>query len=255
MNNFSISLKGATGTDFASAGKMLRRIIGKEVMRFQYLMQSERLTELKCRQYRAIVRMDAEGNFTMTDETLKDSLLTLSQLLQKHYGQSAVILIDEYDVPLDRAYQSGYYDTMIELLKGLFGHAFKTNDSLFFAMLTGCLRISKESIFTGLNNFDVYTVKDVRYNEYFGFTDREVKKMLDYYGWAERYGIIKERYDGYCFGNLEIYCLWDVISYCHALKMNPSVNPQNYWVNTSGNDIIRNFLIRQMQPQGMKSND
>lgn len=238
----SISLKGASGTEFDSAKRMLRRIIGKEAMRFHFLMKSDTLTELECRQYKAIVKMDEEGNFIMTDEVLKDSLLTLSQLLHKHYGRTAIILIDEYDVPLDQAYQSGYYDNMVDLLKGLYGQALKTNDSLAFAVLTGCLRISKESIFTGLNNFNVYTVKDVQYNEYFGFTDTEVKRMLEYYGWEERYEIVKEWYDGYRFGNLEIYCPWDVISYCHALKMNLSVNPQNYWVNTSGNDIIRNFI-------------
>ena len=155
-----------------------------------------------------------------------------------------IILIDEYDVPLDKAYQSGYYDEMVELIRGLFGQSLKTNDSLYFAVLTGCLRISKESIFTGMNNFNVYTVKDVQYNEYFGFTDTEVRNMLEYYDFTDRYDTIKEWYDGYQFGNLEIYCPWDVISYCHAIKMNPSVRPQNYWINTSSNDIIRKFISK-----------
>jgi len=240
----SINLKDVSGTDFDDAKRMLRRVIGKEASRFLFLAQSARLTEIECKQYKALLRVDEEGLFTMSDETLKDSLLTLSQLLQKHYGQSVIILIDEYDVPLDKAYQSGYYDDMVTLIKGLFGQALKTNDSLCFAVLTGCLRISKESIFTGMNNFSVYTVMDVQYNEYFGFTDAEVRRMLEYYDWTEKYGIMKEWYDGYRFGDVEIYCPWDVISYSHALRMNSSAKPQNYWVNTSSNDIIRRFLGR-----------
>ena len=238
----SITLKGATGQNFEEARVMLRRIIGKEALRFQFLMQSDRLTETDRLQYRALIAMDTTGAFTMSDELLKDSLLTLSQLLQRHYGQNVVMLIDEYDVPLDKAYQSGYYDSMVELVKVLFGNAFKTNDSLEFAVLTGCLRISKESIFTGLNNFNVYTVKDVQYNEYFGFSDAEVRKLLEYYGFTEKYDVIKKWYDGYRFGELEVYCPWDVVSYCHTLKMNPSEEPQNYWVNTSSNSIIRKFI-------------
>ena len=238
----SITLKGATGQNFEEARVMLRRIIGKEALRFQFLMQSDRLTETDRDQYRALIAMDTTGAFTMSNELLKDSLLTLSQLLQRHYGQNVVMLIDEYDVPLDKAYQSGYYDSMVELVKVLFGNAFKTNDSLEFAVLTGCLRISKESIFTGLNNFNVYTVKDVQYNEYFGFSDAEVRKLLEYYGFTEKYDVIKKWYDGYRFGELEVYCPWDVVSYCHTLKMNPSEEPQNYWVNTSSNSIIRKFI-------------
>lgn len=240
----AITLKGATGENFTEAKSMLRRIIGKETLRFQFLMQSDRLTETDRCQYEALSTMDKTGAFTMSDELLKDSLQTLSQLLQKHYGQSVIMLIDEYDVPLDKAYQSGYYDSMAELVKILFGNAFKTNDSLKFAVLTGCLRISKESIFTGLNNFNVYTVKDVQYNEYFGFSDMEVRELLEYYGFMEKHDAIKKWYDGYRFGDMEVYCPWDVVSYCHALKMSPSTEPQNYWVNTSSNDIIRRFLNR-----------
>ncbi|MDE5699323.1 MAG: ATP-binding protein [Lachnospiraceae bacterium] len=265
----SITLKGAVGGNFAEAKGMLRRIIGKEAMRFQFLMQSDRLSETERNQYEALVNTNKTGAFTMSDELLKDSLQILSQFLQKHYGQNVVILMDEYDVPLDKAYQSNYYDAMVELIRSLFGNAFKTNDSLNFAVLTGCLRISKESnvsaiaetsekrlkrfsqtsplgdvLFTGLNNFCVYTVKDVQYNEYFGFTDKEVREMLEYYGFMEKYDTVREWYDGYHFGELDIYCPWDVVSYCHALKMNASVEPQNYWVNTSGNDIIRSFLGR-----------
>lgn len=238
----SITLKSVGGRTFEEAKGMLRRMIGKEVMKFHPLMQSDKLSEIERRQYEALVNIDETGVFTMSDELLKDSLLTLSQLLEKHYGQRVVMLIDEYDVPLDAAYRSGYYDDMAELVRSLFGGAFKTNDSLSFAVLTGCLRVSKESIFSGLNNFNVYTVKDVQYNEYFGFTDAEVRRMLEYYEVMEKYDLIREWYDGYRFGELDIYCPWDVVNYCHALKMQPSVNPQNYWLNTSSNDIIRRFI-------------
>lgn len=239
-----ISLKEVTGDDFADAKSMLRRIIGKEAQRFPFLAQSDSLTEVERQQYKALVNINGEGAFTMADELLKDSLLTLSQLLQKHYGQNTIVLIDEYDVPLDKAYQADYYDAMANLLRILFGSVLKTNDSLHFAVLTGCLRVSKESIFTGLNNFNVYTVKDVRYREFFGFTDREVVEILDYYGFTEQYHFIKEWYDGYQFGNQEIYCPWDVINYCGALHDRSVTQPQNYWVNTSSNDIIRRFISR-----------
>lgn len=240
----SITLKGATGENFEEAKIMLRRIIGKEAMRFQFLLESDKIDDTERSQYKALISTDKSGTFTMADDLLKDSLLMLSQFLRKHYGQDTIMLIDEYDVPLDKAYQTGYYNSMVEFIKVLFGNAFKTNDSLKFAILTGCLRISKESIFTGLNNFSIYTVKDVQYNEYFGFTDTEVRQMLAYYGFMEKYDTIKEWYDGYHFNGLDIYCPWDVVSYCHALKMKPSTQPQNYWVNTSSNDIIRRFIAR-----------
>lgn len=238
----SISLKGVSGTNFNEAKAMLREMIGYEALRFENLLQEGNLSETECRQYKKLIELNDSGTFGMSDELLKNSLLMLSRFLKKHYGQNVIILIDEYDVPLDKAYRSGYYDEMAELVRGLFGQALKTNDSLYFAVLTGCLGISKESIFTGLNNFSVYTVKDVQYHEYFGFTDTEVQNMLEYYGFMERYDIIKEWYDGYRFSGLDIYCPWDVVSYCHAVKMNPSVKPQNYWVNTSSNDIIRTFI-------------
>ena len=240
----SITLKGASGRTFEEAMGMLRNIIGNEAMRFQFLLQSKQLTEIEHKRYEALINIDKTGSYTMSDELLKDSLLILSQLLQKHYNQSVVILIDEYDVPLDKAYQSGYYDAMVELIRVLFGNAFKTNGSLHLAVLTGCLRISKESIFTGLNNFKVYTVKDVRYKEYFGFTDQEVKQMLEYYGFTDQYNAVKEWYDGYLFGNLGIYCPWDVINYCGDLRDASVEKPQNYWVNTSSNNIIRKFIDR-----------
>ena len=240
----SITLKGATGRNFDEAKSMLRRLIGKEAQRFQVLMQSDKLTELEHQQYKTLIHMNDKGIFTMEDEVLKDSLFTLSQLLKKHYEQDVIMLIDEYDVPLDKAYQSGYYDDMVELIRSLFGNAFKTNDSLYFAVLTGCLRISKESIFTGLNNFKVYTVKDVRYKEYFGFIDTEVKQMLEYYGFTSHYDATKEWYNGYLFGNTGIYCPWDVINYCGDLRDASVTEPQNYWVNTSSNDIVRRFVSK-----------
>ncbi|MDE6601599.1 MAG: ATP-binding protein [Lachnospiraceae bacterium] len=238
----SVTLKGATGTNFAEARSMVRRAIGNEAMRFQFLLESERLTKMEQSLYESVVNIDKTGAYTMSDELLKDSLQVLSRLLEKHYGKKVIMLIDEYDVPLDKAYQSGYYEEMVELIRTLFGNALKTNESLDFAVLTGCLRISKESIFTGLNNFNVYTVKDVHYNEYFGFSDGEVRELLEYYGFMGKYDAIKEWYDGYRFGKLEIYCPWDVVCYCHALKMDASMVPQNYWVNTSSNGIVRKLI-------------
>ena len=185
---------------------------------------------------------------------MTESLFILSQLLQRHYGQNVIILIDEYDVPLDKAYQSGYYDKMVSLIGRLFGKALKTNDSLYFALLTGCLRISKESVFTGLNNFNVYTIKDVRYNEYFGFVDAEVQKMLAYYGFTAQYDSVREWYDGYRFGNLEVYCPWDVINYCDGLRDKSVSRPQNYWVNTSSNILSEALSGRQTQSSEMRSN-
>ncbi len=238
----SISLKNVAGDTFDTAKRRLRSTLAMEAGRFPFLADSGRLSEGERQQYAKLIALDDKGEFAMTDTLMENSLLILSRFLQKHYGQKVVILIDEYDVPLDKAYQSGYYDVMADFIRTLFGQALKTNGSLYFAVLTGCLRISKESIFTGLNNFNVYTVKDVQYNEYFGFLDREVMGLLEYYGFTEKYNAIKEWYDGYRFGKLEIYCPWDVVSYCHALKMNPSAHPENYWVNTSSNSIIRKFI-------------
>ena len=238
----SITLKGVEGSDFASAKGRLRTVIGNEAMRCHFLGQSEMLTDKERQRYEMLTDMGSTGSFTMPDDLLDDSLRTLSQLLHKHYGERTVILIDEYDVPLDKAYQSGFYDDMVRLIRGLFGNALKTNESLNFAVLTGCLRISKESIFTGINNFKVYTVKDVRYNEYFGFTDDEVKKMLEYYGFMDQYDAVKEWYDGYKLGNMSIYCPWDVVNYCADFRFGNAAKPQNYWINSSGNDIIRRFI-------------
>lgn len=238
----SVSLKDVSGNSFSEAVEMLRGVIGKEALRFQFLMQSDILSEAERRQYGALINVDNHGNYTMSDSSLSDSLLILSDLLQKHYEKNVVLLIDEYDVPLDKAYRNGYYDEMVEFIKKMFGKALKTNDSLQFAVLTGCLRISKESIFTGLNNFKVYTVNDVLYNEYFGFTDKEIQELLSYYGFTENYDAVREWYDGYQFGSLHIYCPWDVVNYCADLRSGNTKKPQNYWVNTSGNDIIKRFV-------------
>lgn len=238
----SITLKGATGRTFPEARAMLRRAIGNEAMRFQFLLESERLTKMEQSLYESVVNIDQTGAYTMSDELLKDSLRVLSRLLEKHYGKKVILLIDEYDVPLDKAYQSGYYDEMVELIRILFGNALKTNESLDFAVLTGCLRISKESIFTGLNNFKVFTIKDVRYREFFGFSDEEVREMLIFYGFDGQYDAVKEWYDGYRFGNLGIYCPWDVVNYCEDLRDGNVARPQNYWVNTSSNRIIRKLM-------------
>ena len=178
----------------------------------------------------------------MPIEVLASSLKTLSALLHKHYGRQVILLIDEYDVPLDKAFQYGYYDEMVSLIRNMFGNVLKTNPNLYFAVLTGCLRISKESIFTGLNNLKVLTLTDVRFDEYFGFTDTEVKDMLEYYGVSEHYGEVKKWYDGYRFGNVEVYCPWDVINYCDLLKADPNAQPQDYWSNTSGNAMVRRFI-------------
>ena len=240
----SITLKGATGRTFDEVKRMLRNIIATEAMRFQFLVQSENLTQIERKQYEKLLVLNDDGEFAMSDVLLKSSLYTLSQLLKKHYQQDVIILIDEYDVPLDKAYQSGYYDDMVDLIRSLFGNALKTNDSLYFAVLTGCLRISRESIFTGLNNFKVYTVKDVRYKEYFGFTDAEVRQVLEYYGFLAHYDAVKEWYNGYLFGNTSIYCPWDVVNYCGDLRDASVTSPQNYWVNTSSNDIIRRFVSK-----------
>ncbi len=240
----SISLKEIAGENLDAAKRILRSVLGDEAVRFSFLKESDRLTETERQQYKKLIELDNQGEYAMSDEVLSKSLLTLSRFLQKHFGRNTIVLIDEYDVPLDKAYQSGYYDGMVSLIRTLFGRVLKTNDSLQFAVLTGCLRISKESIFTGLNNFNVYTIKDVQYNEAFGFSDTEVRKLLEYYGFMEKYEAIKKWYDGYRFGELDVYCPWDVVSYCHALKMKPSIEPQNYWVNTSSNDIIRRFLSK-----------
>lgn len=238
----SISLKSVEGLDFEAAKKALKDILGEEAGRFYFLTQSSKLTNEEIESYKALLRVGETGDFLMSDTAMEKALLRLSLLLHKHYDKQVILLIDEYDVPLDKAFQYEYYDEMVSLIRNMFGNALKTNPNLFFAVLTGCLRISKESIFTGLNNLKVLTLTDVRFDEYFGFTDTEVKDMLEYYGLSEHYGEVKEWYDGYRFGNVEVYCPWDVINYCDLLKADPNALPQDYWSNTSGNAMVRRFI-------------
>ena len=244
-----ISLKSVDGLTFASAVAALRTLIGKEASRFQFLRDSDKLSDEEKALYRQLVQTGTAqgGIYAMTDEALSASLNTLSQLLAKHYGRKVVILIDEYDVPLDKAFQGGYYDEMVSLIRNLFGNALKTNDSLQFAVLTGCLRISKESIFTGLNNLNVMTVSDPYFCDSFGFTDDDVKELLDYYGLGAYHDAMRDWYNGYQFGNVSIYCPWDVIKYAQILLRDPEAEPENYWANTSGNGIIRRLLQKADQ--------
>ncbi len=240
----SITLKGISSGKYETARALLCAVIGREALRFQFLAESPQLTDKEKQQYARLttIGQNEQPGFIMTDDVLEDSLLTLSQLLRKHYHQKVILLIDEYDVPLDKAQQFHYYEEMLHLLRNLLGQVLKGNDSLYFAVLTGCLRIAKESIFTGLNNFLVFSITDVQYDEYFGFLDKEVKAMLEFYGVEDKYQLIKEWYDGYRMGNAELYCPWDVINYCSKLIIEPNSQPKAFWINTSGNTIIKKFL-------------
>lgn len=238
----SITLKNAEGLTYAAARDSLKDTIGTEARRFEFLIDSDKLTEEDCDSYRALISVSEDGRFQMSDTALEKSLLCLTGLLAKYYGKQVIVLIDEYDVPLDKAFQYGYYEEMVALIRSMFGNAVKTNPHLQFAVLTGCLRISKESVFTGLNNFKIFSVTNVQFDEYFGFTDADVKEMLEYYELSEHYDVMKEWYDGYQFGNAGVYCPWDVISYCDSLRANPAALPENYWANTSGNSLIRRFI-------------
>lgn len=232
----SISLKGMSAETYEKACAMSVQVIQSEARRFQYLLESERLTSYEKKAFVSLLQAD------MGEDVLCSSLKLMSELLEKHHGCKVIILIDEYDVPLAKAFERGYYDQMVIFIRNMFEYALKTNDSLKFAVLTGCMRISKESIFTGLNNLKVLSVADVQFDEYFGFTDQEVKDMLDYYGFPDRYGEVKEWYDGYQFGNVGVYCPWDVINYCDTLKADPDAQPRNYWLNTSSNEAVRRFI-------------
>ena len=234
-----LSLKGVEGLEFASAKRMLCTIIDREIGRHYYLKTSDALTD----EDRTLFTKMLHGQ----DDNIKDSIRMLSQLLYKHYGQKAVILIDEYDVPLDKAFQNGYYKEMVSLIRGLFGQALKTNEFLQFAVLTGCLRVSKESIFTGLNNFEINSIVDIDHDEQFGFTDDEVMKLLLDYDRSERYPDVKEWYDGYHFGNADIYCPWDVINFAKKLVSDPSARPSAFWINSSGNDMVKRFVDKADQ--------
>lgn len=229
-----LSLKGVDGLTFSKSKEMLSEIIKEEADRHYYLKNSEKLTQED--------RISFQSILTGTDENIENSLKTLSRFLYKHYDRKTIIIIDEYDVPLDKAFQNGYYKEMVALIKGIFGQALKTNDFLQFAILTGCLRISKESIFTGLNNFEVLSILNVQYDECFGFTDAEVRKILKDYGLSAHYADMKEWYDGYRFGNTDIYCPWDVIRYSKSLCMDDEAKPEDFWSNSSGNAIVRRFI-------------
>ena len=234
-----LSLKGVEGLEFASAKRMLCTIIDREIDRHYYLKTSDVLTD----EDRTLFTKMLHGQ----DDNIEDSIRMLSKLLYKHYGQKVVILIDEYDVPLDKAFQNGYYKEMVSLIRGLFGQALKTNEFLQFAVLTGCLRVSKESIFTGLNNFEINSIVDIDHDEQFGFTDDEVMKLLLDYDRSERYPDAKEWYDGYHFGNADIYCQWDVINFAKKLVSDPSARPSAFWINSSGNDMVKRFVDKADQ--------
>ena len=234
-----LSFKGVDGLDFTTARRMLCAILKDELDRHYYLKTSDVLTD----EDRILFTKMLHGQ----DDNIEDSIRMLSKLLYKHYGQKVVILIDEYDVPLDKAFQNGYYKEMVSLIRGLFGQALKTNEFLQFAVLTGCLRVSKESIFTGLNNFEINSIVDIDHDEQFGFTDDEVMKLLLDYDRSERYPDAKEWYDGYHFGNADIYCPWDVINFAKKLVSDLSARPSAFWINSSGNDMVKRFVDRADQ--------
>lgn len=231
-----LSLKGVDGLTFEDAYRMLRRILLSEVRRLSYLADSERISE---NDKTAFMRLLKEQDGV---DDVQDSLRVLSELLCKHYDKKAILLIDEYDVPLDKAFQHGYYKEMVSLIRSLFGQVLKTNDYLHFAVLTGCLRVSKESIFTGLNNFKVLSIADARFDEHFGFTDEEVKQLLEAYQLTDHFDETKEWYDGYHFGKTDVYCPWDVVNHVDRLIGEPDARPQAYWINTSGNELVKRFI-------------
>ncbi len=232
----SISLKEISSLSYEAAFQMAVQILKRVPAKVQYLLESDALSEQDKAEYRKLL------DDNMSEAVFSSSLRVLSELLEKHHGTKVILLIDEYDVPLAKAHVNGYYDQMVTLIRNFLGQALKTNNSLKFAVLTGCLRISKESIFTGLNNLKVRSVTDVRFDEYFGFTDTEVKELLEYYGYPESYEAAKNWYDGYRFGNVDVYCPWDVLNYCDALLDDREAQPENYWINTSSNDAVKRFI-------------
>ena len=241
-----LSLKSVEGLKYEDARYRITELIGIEAERFGFLEDSEYLSENEKKRYKAIIALK-DGTNAMDEKVLVSSLQILSQLLYKHFGQKNVILIDEYDVPLDKAFQNGYYKEIVSLIRGLFGQALKINEFLQFAVLTGCLRVSKESIFTGLNNFEINSIVDIAHDEQFGFTDDEVRKLLLDYDRSERYPDVKEWYDGYHFGNTDIYCPWDVINFAKKLVWDPSARPSAFWINSSGNDMVKRFVDKADQ--------
>ena len=239
----SVSLKGINGATYEEARRFLIKIINEEARRLSVLSDS---TELDETDHELLTQLKKKE---MTNDSLVYSIRELTELLEKHYGSKVIVLIDEYDVPLAKANENGYYDEMVLLIRNLFENALKTNSSLKFAVLTGCLRIAKESIFTGLNNFKVYSITDKSFDETFGFTDAEVKELLRYYGQEKYYETVKEWYDGYRFGNVDVYCPWDVINFCSDHLADPGLEPKNYWANTSGNSVISHFIDSVGKPQ------
>ena len=238
-----LSLKNAEGLNFDTAKYQMVELIAREAERFPFLAKDTNLSDRDREKYRVLTAF-ADGHYQMSDDVLYGSLQTLSELLYKHFNQKTVILIDEYDVPLDKAFQHGYYREMVALIRALFGRALKTNEALAFAVLTGCLRVSKESIFTGLNNFKILSITDSRFDEQFGFTDKEVQRLLADYHLEARFSETKEWYDGYRFGNVDVYCPWDVINHIDRIKDDPNARPEAYWINTSGNDLVKRFVNR-----------
>ena len=236
-----ISLKDVEGLSYDEAFDSLVRIIGNEISRVSFLSDSEKLSELEHEMFRGLTVME-DGKYIFDKDKLTSSLKLVSQLLYQHYGQKTVIIIDEYDVPLDKAFQNGYYNEMVSLIRGIFGQALKTNEYLQFAVLTGCLRISKESIFTGLNNFKILSIADARFDEQFGFTDDEVRLLLSNYGLSSHIEEVKEWYDGYHFGNVDVYCPWDVINHVDNLKADDKARPQTYWINSSSNSLVKRLI-------------
>ena len=232
----SISLKGIDAADYETARNLMVKVVNEEARRFQFLTESSRLTDTDKMLFGQLLQKE------MDDETLFCSLRELTELLRKHYEKQVIVLIDEYDVPLAKANELGYYDEMVSLIRNMFGNVLKTNSSLFFAVLTGCLRIAKESIFTGLNNFNVFSITSVQFDEFFGFTDDEVAEMLKYFGLSDYHETIREWYDGYQFGKKAVYCPWDVISYCRNLCADSDAIPEDFWSNTSSNSIVSRFI-------------
>ena len=232
----SVSLKGIDARNYELAFQMAVQILKRVPAKVQYLLESGALSEEDKAEYRKLL------DDNMSEAVFCNSLRVLSELLEKHHGRKVILLVDEYDVPLAKAHENGYYDEMVSLIRRFLGGTLKTNNSLKLAVLTGCLRISKESIFTGLNNLKVLTIADERFDEYFGFTDKEVKGLLEYYDVMDHYDAIKKWYDGYQFGNVEVYCPWDVLNHCDRIRSDPYVQPENYWINTSSNDAVRRFI-------------
>lgn len=239
----SVSLKGINGATYEEARRFLIKTINEEARRLSVLSDSAELDETD---HELLTQLKKKE---MTNDSLVYSIRELTELLEKHYGRKVIVLIDEYDVPLAKANENGYYDEMVLLIRNLFENALKTNSSLKFAVLTGCLRIAKESIFTGLNNFKVYSITDKSFDETFGFTDAEVRELLRYYGQEKYYETVKEWYDGYRFGNVDVYCPWDVINFCSDHLADPGLEPKNYWANTSGNSVISHFIDSVGKPQ------